>query len=181
MRDGLVTGPCGTASNGNDSDQHMIDTLKLSKRLQEADLSGESVSRMLGELFGQNVTPITVSLLAALINPRDCERDPSNAISVALNLLTVAKDRLARAPEQIKGFEQAAEAQEQATSKITFSPEQRQTLTAQEVADRLGLNVYTVYKWARTRRIPCIRFKRQYRFKLSDIERWEQRHTVGKF
>ena len=54
-------------------------------------------------------------------------------------------------------------------------------LTAQEVADLLGLNLFTVYKWARTGRIPCIRWRRQYRFKLADIERWEAKHTLGKF
>jgi excisionase family DNA binding protein len=54
-------------------------------------------------------------------------------------------------------------------------------LTAQEVAKLLDLNLYTVYKWARTGRIPCIKFRRGYRFKMADIERWEAKHTLGKF
>jgi excisionase family DNA binding protein len=52
-------------------------------------------------------------------------------------------------------------------------------LTVPEVAKLLRLSEYTVYKWARTGRIPCQRYRHVIRFKLSDIERWQARHTFG--
>ena len=56
-------------------------------------------------------------------------------------------------------------------------------LNVHEVANILGLNKYTVYKWARLGLIPCIRQGRggrQLRFKLTDIEKWEEEQTTGK-
>jgi excisionase family DNA binding protein len=56
-------------------------------------------------------------------------------------------------------------------------------LTVDEVAEILGLNKFTIYKWARLGLIPCIRQGRggrQLRFKLSDIEKWEEEQTTGK-
>jgi excisionase family DNA binding protein len=56
-------------------------------------------------------------------------------------------------------------------------------LTVREVAQILGLNEFTIYKWARLGLIPCIRQGhggRQLRFKLSDIEKWEEEQTTGK-
>lgn len=55
-------------------------------------------------------------------------------------------------------------------------------LTAAQVAEMLGVNVHTIYKWARTGRIPCIKLGRhRMRFKLSDLERWLTQQTTGKF
>jgi excisionase family DNA binding protein len=58
---------------------------------------------------------------------------------------------------------------------------QDKRLTAREVAELLGLDRDTIYKWARAGRIPCIKFRHRMRFRLSDIERWEKQQTVGKF
>jgi excisionase family DNA binding protein len=54
-------------------------------------------------------------------------------------------------------------------------------LTANEVADLLGVHVATIYLWSRTGRIPCVKLRHRLRFKLSDIQRWEAAHTLGKF
>jgi excisionase family DNA binding protein len=56
-------------------------------------------------------------------------------------------------------------------------------LTVKEVADLLGYNECTIYKWARLGLIPCIRQGRgghSIRFKLADIEQWEAEQTTGK-
>jgi excisionase family DNA binding protein len=53
-------------------------------------------------------------------------------------------------------------------------------LTASQVADMLGLNRSTIYLWARSGRIPCIKLRHRLRFKLSDIERWEKHQTTGR-
>lgn len=53
-------------------------------------------------------------------------------------------------------------------------------LTANEVAELLGYDVQTIYKWARLGTIPCIRRRRNIRFRLEDIQRWEARATTGK-
>jgi len=58
---------------------------------------------------------------------------------------------------------------------------QDKRLTADEVAKMLGLGRDTIYKWARSGRIPCIKFRHRIRFRLGDIERWEKQQTVGKF
>jgi excisionase family DNA binding protein len=54
-------------------------------------------------------------------------------------------------------------------------------LTAKEVAEMLGLHRQTIYNWAVSGRIPCIKFRHRMRFRLSDIERWEKQQTIGKF
>ena len=54
-------------------------------------------------------------------------------------------------------------------------------LTAKQVAELLGVHVVTIYEWSRTGRIPCIKLRHRLRFKLSDIQRWEAQHTLGKF
>lgn len=61
----------------------------------------------------------------------------------------------------------------------TLETEKR--LTAQEVADLIGVHVTTIYLWSRTGRIPCVKLRHRLRFKLSDIQRWEAQHTLGKF
>lgn len=45
-------------------------------------------------------------------------------------------------------------------------------LTAAEVADHLGVQVSTIYKWSYERRIPSVKLRgRSLRFRLSDIEK----------
>lgn len=53
-------------------------------------------------------------------------------------------------------------------------------LTVKEVAALLGFNEFTIYKMARAGRIPCIKVRRHIRFRLSDIEAWEDKHSYGK-
>ena len=56
-----------------------------------------------------------------------------------------------------------------------------QRLRVRQVAELLGYNQDTIYRWAREGFIPCIRLANgQIRFKLSDIEKWEDEQTVGK-
>jgi excisionase family DNA binding protein len=62
--------------------------------------------------------------------------------------------------------------------KERFSHEQ---LTVKEVAERLRVHQWTVYMWARTGRLPCIRLsKRSLRFLKSDIDKYERLHTTGR-
>lgn len=58
---------------------------------------------------------------------------------------------------------------------------QDKRLTAKEVAEILRVNRQTIYNWASSGRIPCIKFRHRMRFRLSDIERWEKQQTTGKF
>jgi len=53
-------------------------------------------------------------------------------------------------------------------------------LTVKQVAELLGFNQFTIYKMAKTGRIPVIRIRRHLRFRLSDIEKWEDKHSYGK-
>src|SRR5215831_10029166 len=51
-------------------------------------------------------------------------------------------------------------------------------LTVNEVAERLRVHPWTIYNWARSRRLPCIRLsKRTLRFLESDIAKYEKQHT----
>lgn len=43
-------------------------------------------------------------------------------------------------------------------------------IKAKEVAVLLGMDVYTVYRKAKSGQIPCHRFGRSYRFRLSEID-----------
>jgi len=53
-------------------------------------------------------------------------------------------------------------------------------LTVKEVAERLRVHPWTVYMWARSGRLPCIRLsKRTLRFLEKDIARYEREHTSG--
>ena len=53
-------------------------------------------------------------------------------------------------------------------------------LTVREVAKLLGFNQFTIYKMVRSGRIPSIRIRRHIRFRLSDIEAWENKNSYGK-
>jgi excisionase family DNA binding protein len=51
-------------------------------------------------------------------------------------------------------------------------------LTVKEVAERLRVTPWTIYMWARSGRLPCIRLsKRTLRFLEKDIARYEKLHT----
>jgi excisionase family DNA binding protein len=53
-------------------------------------------------------------------------------------------------------------------------------LTVKEVAEHLRVHPWTVYMWARSGRLPCIRLsKRSLRFLKSDIDKYEKLHTTG--
>ncbi len=53
-------------------------------------------------------------------------------------------------------------------------------LTVKEVAERLRVHPWTVYMWARSGRLPCIRLsKRTLRFLEKDIAKYEREHTSG--
>ena len=70
-----------------------------------------------------------------------------------------------------------------AKSMIETAPPNTKRLTVREVAEMLGYNQFTIYRWARAGIIPCIRIGRggrQVRFKLSDIHQWEAEQTTGK-
>ncbi|ADU31005.1 helix-turn-helix domain-containing protein [Evansella cellulosilytica] len=57
-------------------------------------------------------------------------------------------------------------------------PIQRTTLTAQEVAEYLGLSIQFVYVLVQEKKLPCIRIGRRVLFKRDSIQRWlnEQEH-----
>ncbi len=44
-------------------------------------------------------------------------------------------------------------------------------IDAREVAERLGLSIWTVYAWARTGRIPSVRLGTRRLFALQDLDR----------
>jgi excisionase family DNA binding protein len=54
-------------------------------------------------------------------------------------------------------------------------------LTVKEVAEYLRVHPWTIYMWARSGRLPCIRLgKHSLRFLLSDIDKFEKAHTTGR-
>jgi excisionase family DNA binding protein len=54
-------------------------------------------------------------------------------------------------------------------------------LSVRDVAERYGVSEWTVYRWVRTKRLPCIHVSnRVIRFLLSDIEQYEKLHTSGR-
>lgn len=52
-------------------------------------------------------------------------------------------------------------------------------LTADEVAERLGIPVYSVYALAREGEIPHLRIGRRVRFREEDLEAWEDSLVEG--
>ena len=67
-----------------------------------------------------------------------------------------------------------------AQAMLENQPATAKRLSVKQVAEMLGYNPFTIYKWARIGRIPCIRMRRQIRFRLSDILEWEREQTTGK-
>lgn len=64
-------------------------------------------------------------------------------------------------------------------SKSVFASEER--LTVRDVAERMCVSEWTVYRWVTTKRLPCIKLSnRVLRFNLSDIEAYEKLHTSGR-
>lgn len=54
-------------------------------------------------------------------------------------------------------------------------------LTVKQVAARLAIAEWTVYDWARSGRLPCIRMSRKaLRFAEADIAKFERAHTTGR-
>jgi excisionase family DNA binding protein len=67
-----------------------------------------------------------------------------------------------------------------ATSFVAEAPANTR-LTVKEVAERLRVSTVTVYNWAASGRIPCIRLsKKALRFLESDIAKYERLHTTGR-
>jgi len=48
-------------------------------------------------------------------------------------------------------------------------------LTVDEIAEYLGFNRQTLWRWAREEVIPHYRVGNKFRFKLDEVERWMQR------
>ena len=67
--------------------------------------------------------------------------------------------------------------------KLTLEREKPIVLTANQVAQRLGVHVMTVYKWAKIGVLPTIKLGRgnRLRFRERDIESWLNKRTTGKF
>jgi excisionase family DNA binding protein len=62
---------------------------------------------------------------------------------------------------------------------VFAAPKKR--LTVRDVAQRMGVSEWTVYRWVRTKRLPVLRISsRVLRFNLSDIEAYEKLHTSGR-
>lgn len=57
--------------------------------------------------------------------------------------------------------------------------EQTRHLTASEVSERLGIPEYSIYAMAREGELPCLRIGRRVRFRLKDLERWEESKVEG--
>ncbi len=47
-------------------------------------------------------------------------------------------------------------------------------VTADEAAGFVGVNKFTIYKWALERRVPSYKFGKSRRFRLSDLDRFVQ-------
>jgi excisionase family DNA binding protein len=68
-----------------------------------------------------------------------------------------------------------------ATSYFLELPSPNAKLTVKEVALRLRVTPMTVYNWAATGRLPCMRLSRKaLRFLESDIAKFEKLHTTGR-
>lgn len=50
--------------------------------------------------------------------------------------------------------------------------------TCEEVAERLGVKVTTVWSWVRDKSLPAIKIVRTYRVKASDLEEFEKAHRT---
>lgn len=52
-------------------------------------------------------------------------------------------------------------------------------LNCQQVADRYSVKLITVWDWIRKKKLPAIKIGKEYRIRVSDLERFEEsRRTV---
>lgn len=56
----------------------------------------------------------------------------------------------------------------------------RKFITAKEVAEVLKLNVLTVYQYLRVNKLEAVKFGKNYRIDLKDLEKFIKRHRVKK-
>lgn len=45
-------------------------------------------------------------------------------------------------------------------------------LGVQQIADHLGVSKETVYRWIKSKKIPCHRVVKLWRFRVSEVDRW---------
>jgi excisionase family DNA binding protein len=65
-------------------------------------------------------------------------------------------------------------------SALAQAPPTNTRLTVKQVAERLSVHPATIYHWAASGRLPCIRLSRKaLRFSEADIAKYEQKHTTG--
>lgn len=50
--------------------------------------------------------------------------------------------------------------------------------TCDEVAERFGVKVTTVWCWIRDKNLPALKFGKNYRVKATDIEEFEKAHRT---
>ena len=68
-----------------------------------------------------------------------------------------------------------------ATSFLAEAAAPNKQLTVKEVAERYRVTAVTVYNWASSGRLPCIRLSnRALRFLESDLLKFEKAHTTGR-
>jgi excisionase family DNA binding protein len=57
---------------------------------------------------------------------------------------------------------------------------ERRLLDIEEAAEHLGIHVATLYRWARAKRVPCIRMSaRVIRFDPRQLEKFLAQNTTG--
>lgn len=49
-----------------------------------------------------------------------------------------------------------------------------ETIGVEEAARVLGVHPYTLYRWAREGRVPCVRLGRSVRFRVAALQEWMQ-------
>lgn len=55
--------------------------------------------------------------------------------------------------------------------------DEKQLLSARQVASYLQLSVLTIYDWAQKGNLPAIKVGRNWRFRRSDLEAWLDRNS----
>jgi excisionase family DNA binding protein len=51
-------------------------------------------------------------------------------------------------------------------------------MTTSELSEYLKINKTTIYRFVRTRRIPCYRINKSIRFRLDEIDRWTREFFI---
>ena len=54
-------------------------------------------------------------------------------------------------------------------------------LNCQDVADRYGVQLITVWDWIRKKKLPAIKLGKEYRIRPEDLERFEDERRTVKF